>query len=118
MLPVPIVDDDPAIRNLLTVICRRSGLCADVAEDGAEALEKMGAHQYSLALVDLMMPRLNGYQLIDKMRGAERAPTVFIVTAMAESYLAELEGTVRAIIRKPFDVEVVGKLISETVREV
>lgn len=114
MLPVLIVDDDPTIRSLLQVICRRNGIPADVAGDGIEALEKMHATEYSVALIDLMMPRINGFELIEQLRASERHPTIFIVTAMTETYLADLdEGVAHNIIRKPFDVDEVGKLIAE-----
>jgi two-component system, OmpR family, response regulator ResD len=116
---VLVVDDDPAIRTLLQRICPYQGLDADTAADGMEALEKIREKEYAIALVDLMMPRLNGYEVVAQLGDAVRRPTVIVVTAMSETYLGGLdERVVHTIIRKPFDIEAVGKLVAEVARGV
>jgi DNA-binding response OmpR family regulator len=115
---VLIVDDDPAIRNLLRLVAERRGLSADMAADGAEALQLLVEIQYDLAIIDLMMPRLNGYELVTALRTFARRPAVIIATAMTDSVLGMLEADlVHSIIRKPFDIEMVGSLMAAVVAE-
>ena len=119
MPPVLVIDDDPVIRKLLRLVCERNGFAAEEAADGAEALEKVSATDYDVVLVDLMMPKANGYEVVERLRARERPPTILVITAMSESHLGDIGGgIVHTIIRKPFDIEVVGKLITDAARAV
>lgn len=107
-----IVDDDASIRTLLRLIAERRGFSADVAADGVDALALMSEHNYDMAIIDLMMPRVNGYELVDSLRRLDHRPTVVIATAMTDSLIGLLDAElVHSIIRKPFDVEIVGSLM-------
>jgi len=113
-----IVDDDPAIRNLLRLVAERRGLTADMAADGAEALQLLVESRYDLAIIDLMMPRLNGYELVTALRTFPQRPAVVIATAMTDSVLGMLEADlVHSIIRKPFDIDMVGSLMAAVVAQ-
>jgi CheY-like chemotaxis protein len=95
---------------LLMALCRRLKYESDAAADGVEALELMQGARYDLMLLDLMMPRMNGYQVIDALQGIAERPPVIVLTAHGDtrSAAANLE-VVRAVLRKPFDV---GTLIA------
>jgi DNA-binding response OmpR family regulator len=113
-----IVDDDSAIRNLLRLVAERRGLTVDMAADGAEALQLLVETRYDLAIIDLMMPRLNGYELVTALRTFAQRPAVIIATAMTDSVLGMLEADlVHSIIRKPFDIEMVGALMAAVVAQ-
>lgn len=113
-----VVDDDHSIRNLLRLVAERRGLSVDVAADGAEALQLLSEHQYDLAIIDLMMPRLNGYELVTAIRGFSQRPTLVIATAMTDSLIDMLDAEiVHSIIRKPFDIEIVGSLMAAIVAD-
>ena len=117
MADVLVVDDDPAIRAFLELIVRRAGFQVDSACDGQEALELMTAKNYKLAIIDLMMPRVNGYEVLDKLREFQRRPAVIVATAMGGAYLRDLDGrVVHSIVRKPFDLELMTILITNLVR--
>jgi DNA-binding response OmpR family regulator len=117
MADVLVVDDDPAIRAFLELIVRRAGFQVDSACDGQEAIELMTARNYKLAIIDLMMPRVNGYEVLDKLREFQRRPAVIVATAMGGAYLRELDGRlVHSIVRKPFDLELMTILITNLVR--
>lgn len=113
-----IVDDDPSIRNLLRLVAERRGLSVDMAADGTEALELLAERRYDLAVVDLMMPRLNGYDLVTALRTFPQRPAIVIATAMTDSLVGLLDAElVHTIIRKPFDIEMVGALMAAVVAE-
>ncbi len=61
---VLIVDDDPPIRNLLRQIFRRMGFDAREARDGVEAISHVEEGMPRLIMLDLMMPRMNGWEVL------------------------------------------------------
>jgi len=101
-----VVDDDDAIRRLLFTILRRRGLAVDAAKDGAEALEQLERFRYALVLLDLMMPRVNGWEVLRHLERRSRAerPVVIVLTAGAEprDFNPDL---VAGSIRKPFEID-------------
>ena len=112
-----IVDDDRAIRKLLERIARRAGFAVDTARDGMEALEMLDRVDYDVALVDLMMPRLSGYELVQQISKRERRPIVLVATALTNADVASLDDSlVRHVIRKPFDVHAVAAALVEAVQ--
>lgn len=101
-----VVDDDDAIRALLMTILRRRGFAVDVARHGGEALERLRRCHYAVMLLDLMMPVLSGWEVLEQLRqnAAATRPVVIVLTAGTEprDLSAEL---VAGTLRKPFDVE-------------
>src|SRR5437764_6201291 len=96
-----VVDDDHAIRKLLERIARRAGFEVDVAKDGVEALEMLDRADYDVALIDLMMPRLSGYELVQQIGTREKRPVVIVATALSSSDVATVDDSlVRHVIRK------------------
>ena len=111
---VLIAEDDELIRNLLRTIAERNGCDAAVAADGAEALLLLQQSPFDLVLLDLMMPVMNGYELIPHIRMMPKRPAVLVVTAMMGDRFLELDAdVVTAIIHKPFDTETFGSLIAQ-----
>ena len=108
-----IVDDDDGIRSLLSAVCKRVGYECDNAEDGTVALEKIRTEKFDVVLLDLMMPKLNGYQVIDALREMEERPQVIVVTAQGAKTTTGIEDgeVVRAVIHKPFDLDDVTSLL-------
>jgi two-component system capsular synthesis sensor histidine kinase RcsC len=115
---VLVVDDEPAIRALVAKIVERAGFPVDVARDGADAIELLDGHEYAVVVVDLMMPNVDGYALIDylKKRKDER-PAIIVISAGEPGALRQLDGSmVHSIVRKPFDIDVLGDLITAAAR--
>ena len=115
---VLVVDDEPAIRALVAKIVERAGLLVDTACNGAEAVAKMGANDYAVVVVDLMMPVLDGFGVVDYVRAMHRVrPAVIVISAGDSSVLRQLDGSVvHSILRKPFDIDVLGDLIVAAAR--
>lgn len=115
---VLVVDDEPAIRALVAKIVERAGHLVDTARDGADAIDKLATANYAVIVLDLMMPNVDGYGLIQHLK--ERAgpkPAVIVISAGDSAALRQLDPSlVHSILRKPFDIDVLGDLISAAVR--
>ena len=113
-----VVDDDDGVRSLVRAVLRRHGHQVDTACDGDEALNKVQNGDYSLILLDLMMPKFDGLQLLDKLaKKIENDGTLVVVmTAADDSLLAELDRSrVHGLIRKPFDIEDLAEIVTESI---
>jgi DNA-binding response OmpR family regulator len=101
-----VVDDDDAIRALVSTVLRRRGLAIDTARHGAEAMEKVAGCRYCLVILDLMMPLVSGYAVLDQlcMLSASRRPAVLVLTASLAPKVLD-PSIVIGTIHKPFDIE-------------
>jgi two-component system, NtrC family, response regulator PilR len=117
---VLVVDDEPAIRALVAKIIDRVGLSVDTAANGQEAMEKLDLHSYAVLVVDLMMPQVDGYAVIDHLRDhGTRKPAIIVITAGDSAAIRRLDGTkVHSVIRKPFDIEVLSDLVTAAAKSV
>jgi len=107
-----IADDDASIRGLLRVIAQRAGLHADEAANGAVALDLLDHNVYDVALIDLAMPHVNGFDLVDLLRHKSRRPVVIVLTALSRSGFRDLDpAVVHCVVRKPFDLDLLITLI-------
>ncbi|HPB65393.1 MAG TPA: response regulator transcription factor, partial [Spirochaetales bacterium] len=82
MFSILVVEDDDNARRLMETVLRRGGYEAIIAADGAEALERMRERHVDLAVVDLMMPRMDGYEFTEALRRYRDETPVLMVTAM------------------------------------
>ena len=101
-----VVDDDDAIRALLATVLKRRGLAVDTARNGKDAVEKLADVRYALVLLDLMMPLMSGYQVLDHIadESLSNRPYVLVLTAGLEPRGFDTSFVVGTI-HKPFDVE-------------
>lgn len=65
MKPILIVEDEPNIRNLIALTLRRAGYATQLAADGIQAADMIEENQYDLVLLDVMLPGVDGFELID-----------------------------------------------------
>jgi CheY-like chemotaxis protein len=111
---VLVADDDQSIRQLLCTIVRREGIEVDCVPDGGEAIEQLRQKSYSVILLDLMMPRVDGFGVIEHLKQHAPAvkPLVLVITAYADQKFKEVDPDVVAgVIRKPFEVSDIGNLV-------
>lgn len=100
-LSVLVVDDDPSIREFLTFLLEDYGFRVSSARDGVEALRAVEAESPSVVVTDLMMPRMDGFELIDRLR---RHSCVRAIIAMSAVTAAGQRAAADAFLPKPFDV--------------
>ena len=101
---VLVVDDEPAIRLLVTKALEKNGFSVETAVDGVDALHKLEQGTYHLVVLDVMMPRLDGFGVIEKISG-EQSPKVLIMTAASPAVLKQLPcDRAAGVITKPFDI--------------
>ena len=115
---VLVADDDPSIRQLVGTIVRREKLQFDQAADGAEAIQLLKRNRYAVLLVDLMMPRVDGFGVIQHLleNPPPYKPVVLVVTAYADQKFKEVDADIVAgVIRKPFEVADLGDIVKRCV---
>ena len=115
---VLVVDDEPAIRALVAKIVGRAGLAVDTACDGSDAIAKMQETSYSVLVVDLMMPIVDGFGVVEYVKTMPPPrPAVIVASASDSAVLRQLDGKiVHSIVRKPFEIDVLGDLIIAAAR--
>src|SRR5579859_5195072 len=81
--PVLVVDDEPDIVEFLTTVLRDEGYATEAARDGLEALSKLKQARPSLIILDLMMPQMNGFEVLDALRSGNEPnrPAVIVLSA-------------------------------------
>ncbi len=126
---VLVVEDDDTIRRLLVdLLAQHSHANVEGARDGVEALHLLSMQRYAVVLLDVMMPKMSGIDLLDSLhamlsdpslKSLDSRPAVIVITATAASALpAEVlehrfPGLVRAVLRKPLDMSALAALVGQ-----
>ena len=101
---VLIVDDEPSIRAFLAFVLEDEGFHVVTAGDGHEALQLVEQHPPDVVVTDLMMPQMDGYDLIERLR-QEQAPVKAIIAMSAINVAKERRLDADLFLAKPFDVD-------------
>jgi CheY-like chemotaxis protein len=105
--PVLVVDDDASARSLTRAVLEKEGWAVSEAENGFEALRSMETERPSLIFLDLMMPRMDGFEFATEVRSHPEWRTIPIVVLTAQDLSNDdrkrLNGNVDSIIRKNGD---------------
>ena len=89
-----VVDDEPTIVRLMEFILARQGHEMLVAVNGEEALEKIRAHAPDLVLLDIMMPRIDGYEVARTVRADPATAALPIIMLSAKTETARTSETI------------------------
>jgi DNA-binding response OmpR family regulator len=122
MKRILVVDDQPALRRLMDVVLSEAGFEVQLAEGGAEALEAVRAAPPEVCVLDVMMPRVNGWEVLEALRAdpaTEDLPVVML-TAKGDprDRLRGWELGCDAYLPKPFDPpDVVNEVMAVLTRE-
>ncbi|HYC62956.1 MAG TPA: response regulator [Thermoanaerobaculia bacterium] len=113
-----VVEDDPAIRRLVEKLLKRMKIDIDLAGDGRTAIDKLRSQRYSVMVLDLMVPELNGFEVIAFLKRENINVPVAVVSAVSQQALTKLDlDVVKLVISKPFDVDEFTKGIMELCAE-
>lgn len=106
MKRILIVEDDDDLRSLVERVFTDQGCEVIVARDGGEGIERLHADRPDLLLLDLILPGLDGWAVLEHLRGWDGAPPVVIMSVRAEYEAVERASreAVAAYIEKPFSV--------------
>ncbi len=121
MKRILVVEDNAELAKLLELILRRAEYDVVIAEDGADALDKFQALPPDLVLLDIMLPRMDGYEVAARLRRQLHATAPIIMLSSLDSPLdIERSREVGATdhIAKPFDkdqlLEVIAREVAKT----
>jgi CheY-like chemotaxis protein len=112
-----VVDDDPAIRDVVADILEISDYPVQTAVNGAEALEKIRQDQPAAVLLDLMMPVMDGWEFLRACRNespCSHVPIVVMSAAREASDVADELGA-QAFLPKPFELDAILSVVGQVV---
>ena len=115
---VLIVDDDEAVLTMLGKVMKSSGIEADVARCGTEAIELAGRGHYDLMLLDVNMPGMDGFEVVQTLRGRGIRLPIIIVSGRKEDYnaLYGLDIGADDYLTKPFNPVTLGAKVKALIR--
>jgi CheY-like chemotaxis protein len=104
---VLVVDDDDGVRDMLATVLEIAGYKVAVASDGLDALTQLEEHRPALILLDLMMPRMDGFTFADELRRRGLRPAVPIIVISASGVAQQGARTIAAddCVVKPFNLD-------------
>jgi DNA-binding NtrC family response regulator len=113
-----VVDDEPHLRKFLERLLAADGYQVAVATDGVEALEMCREEEFEVAIVDLMMPRMDGRELLERLRQEHPDIAVIILTgnASVESAVEAMKAGAYDYLSKPFRIEEVRGRVRQACR--
>ena len=117
MYKILVVEDDPAIQALLYDFLEEAGYGVVLAGDGMEALAKYETQEFDLVLLDVMLPKLDGFGVCRAIRRTSKVP-VMMLTALdgEESQIRGLDLEADDYITKPFSMPVLIRKIAALLR--
>jgi CheY-like chemotaxis protein len=109
-----VVDDDDDVRRIISSALTPRGLIVDTAAGGKEAIDLLGENSYAVVLLDLLMPGVDGFGVIDALHAEamQSPPVVLVLTGADRSVIERLDPQkIHGVVRKPFDPDDVASLV-------
>ena len=105
MIRILVVDDEPAITNLIRMNLSRQGYVVTCAYDGQEAVDKARTNEYDIILLDVMLPVLSGFEVCQQIREFSNVP-IIMLTAKGDDMdkILGLDYGADDYITKPFNI--------------
>ena len=101
-----VIEDDPALQRTLAAALREEGYAVDVASDGADGLFKAQQNTYDAILLDVMLPKLDGWGVLAALRPACRTPVLMLTARDAvPDRIKGLNAGADDYLTKPFDID-------------
>jgi two-component system response regulator HydG len=117
---VLVVDDDDGVRYTLVGVLEDAGFEVEEAVDGADALSKVASSHFHLVLTDLRMPRMDGLELLRKLRERPQPPRVILITAHGSEKAAveAMKHGAYDYFKKPFEPDELLSVVERAVESV
>jgi CheY-like chemotaxis protein len=112
-----IAEDDAALRRMMVTLLRPLDVQIDEAADGLEAVERLRERRYDVVIVDLMMPRVDGYSVIRYLEEKDPQARAIVTSAVQGEALAPVvrSNVVRGVLSKPFDIDEFSSSVREAI---
>ncbi len=111
MPTILVVDDDPSIRSMLSLALGDEGYEVVTATNGSEGLEQVRRCQPAVILLDLMMPVMDGGQMLQRLREQQDTTPVVLLSAVFRQYRADVLPQAGAHLAKPFNLDALFRLV-------
>lgn len=112
-----VADDDPVTRYLIANILGQRRIAFDEAANGADAVKALKQHEYTIVFLDLLMPRIDGWGVIDYLRRSKsgKVPRIIIITGVKNQTLSVADRElVSGLIYKPLDPAEVDRVVQQS----
>ena len=118
MEKILVVDDDRTTRHVLQKVLAGAGFGASIAKDGMEALDILQKRRFDLLLLDVWMPRMNGLDLLARLRSRKTRPRVVIMTSddAPGTLLEAVRQQAFRYVHKPVEARALLETVRETLR--
>jgi len=121
-MTILVVDDDKTTRKILGIYLKAKGYDVVYAENGLEAMEKLGTESINLVMTDLNMPYMDGHELIRTIRADERLkhiPILMVTTEADEAErIAAMNAGANGYLVKPVSADMVSENIRNILNEI
>ena len=114
-----ICEDDAAIQALVKTVVQREGFSVDLAPDGQAGIDSMESGCYDLIVLDLMMPKVSGFDVVNflKSRRPANLKRVIVMSAATSVVNGEFPEPVCRLLPKPFDIDQLTTAVRSCARE-
>jgi len=118
-MKILIADDDPTLRSELAELLRADGHDVTMASDGGEALEQLEADAFEIALLDLVMPRATGLEILHRLQVVRPDTAVVMITGHGSVDVAveAMKGGAVDFVVKPFEIESLQRILQSIADE-
>ena len=118
MIKILVVEDDEDLNRFVSVSLRNANYEVYSAFDGLDALNQMETNKFDLLLTDIMMPKMNGFELAESVRSTDKTLPIIFMTAKDDkpSKMLGYNIGIDEYITKPFDMDIIMMMIKAILR--
>lgn len=116
-IQILVVEDDEHIRNAVKTFLLNAGYCVDACSDGDEALEQFYIKNYHLVILDIMLPGMDGLDLLKEIRWDSDVPALMMTALEDDGYqLTAFSNEADDYVTKPFSMQILLKRVEALLR--
>lgn len=117
MTRILVVEDEPDIQELLLAYLRNEGYCPVGASDGLEAVDRFLSSPFDLVLLDIMLPKIDGFAVCELLRRQSQAPIIMLTALDGEAeQLRGFDLEIDDYVTKPFSMPVLLRKVAAVLR--